>query len=155
VPFLMFGVIGLGLGGVNLWQGIRCKSWPRADGVIMSSNIERHPNAGAHSGDVWGVNIEYIYKVAGVSYTGTRVAFGMEESSAAHAQNFAGRYPPGKSVPVFYSPGDPENAVLETGIFGGVWISLGVGGLFMVFGVGALVVRHRKLKTLESMTFRS
>jgi hypothetical protein len=76
----------------------------------------------------------------------------MEESSAAHAQSFVGRYPPGKSVPVFYSPGDPENAVLEAGVFGGVWISLGVGGLFIVFGVGTLVVRHRKLKTLRSVT---
>jgi hypothetical protein len=152
VPFIMFGAIGLGFGGMSLWQGIRCKSWPHTDGVITSSNIERHHSTGRHSHDVWGVKISYDYKVAGVSYTGTRVAFGMEESSAAHAQSFVVRYPPGKSVPVFYSPGDPESAVLETGVFGGVFIWLGVGGLFLVVGIGGLAVRHRKLKTLELMT---
>lgn len=148
--FILFGVIGLGFGSVSLWQGAQSKIWPHTDGVITLSSIEH--STGRHPGDVWGVNISYDYKVSGVSYTGTRVAFGMEESSESHAQSFVDRYPAGKKVPVFYSPSNPEIVVLETGIHGGTWIGLGVGGVFLAFGAGGLIIRRRKLRAPESIT---
>ena len=70
----------------------------------------------------------------GANYTGDRVAIGQMSASPAYAQGILKRYPVGRKVSVRYAPGDPSEAVLETGIHGGMWICLGVGAAFTLFG---------------------
>ena len=63
-------------------------------------------------------------------------------SSSEYAQGILNRYPVGKKVSVHYSPGDPSEAVLETGIHGGAWICLGVGTAFGLFGIMFLQIQR-------------
>jgi hypothetical protein len=58
------------------------------------------------------------------------------QASAQYAQAILHRFPVGKKVLVHYSPGQPQQAVLEPGIHGGTWICLGVGTVFILFGWG-------------------
>jgi Protein of unknown function (DUF3592) len=140
VPFALFGAFFVCVGATTLVRGYNSTHWPRTDGVITSASVEQHQASGRHHhGYVYAANISYDYKVAGVAYTGTRLRFGMVESSAGNAQAIVDKYPPGRQVPVFYSPSDPASAVLQPGIFGGVGLELGIGGLFFAVGVAGLV----------------
>ncbi len=138
--FALIGLAVLVLGSIQVLHALQSKSWPQTDGTITFSDIEAHRHTGRHSHTTWGVNVEYDYAVAGVHHQGTRLAFGMVESSMEHAQSYVNRYPAGRHVPVFYSQSDPETAVLEPGIHGGSWVALGVGGVFAVVGLGGLFV---------------
>jgi hypothetical protein len=143
VPFALFGAFFVYHSALDLVHGYSSTHWPRTDGIITSASIEKHRQSGRHShGYVYAAVIAYDYKVAAVAYTGKRVRFGMTESSEANAKAFVDNYPPGKQVAVFYSPSDPALAVLQTGIFGGVWLGLGLGGLFLIIGVVGLVARR-------------
>ncbi|MDB6018417.1 MAG: hypothetical protein JWR19_2906 [Pedosphaera sp.] len=133
---ILAALLAFFLGAREFLHGYASKNWSRTDGVISFAHTIEHPDL--DSGSVYGVESSYDYKVAGIDYTGTRVRFGMFESSIAHAQTFVDRYPPGKTVAVFYSPTDPANSVLEPGIFGGTWIPLVVGGMFLIFGIGLI-----------------
>jgi hypothetical protein len=77
-----------------------------------------------------------------MGYTGDKVSIGAMSSSSAYAQGILNRYPIGKKVSVHYSPGDPSEAVLETGIHGGTWICLGVGTAFTLFGALFLQIQR-------------
>jgi len=143
VPFALFGAFFIYMGALTLVRGYNSTHWPQTDGVITSASVERHRATGRHShGYVYAAKISYDYKVAGVSYAGARVRFGTVESSAENAQAIVKKYSPGSQVAVFYSPSDPTSAVLQPGIFGGVWLQLGIGGLFFAVGVIGLVVRR-------------
>ena len=90
----------------------------------------------------YSAEVTYSYQVAGATYTAGKVAIGQMSSSAEYAQGILNRYPVGKKVSVHYSPGDPSDAVLETGIHGGMWICLGVGTAFTLFGIMFLQIQR-------------
>jgi hypothetical protein len=131
--FILMGLVLLGAGAWNLVRSVRCESWPTVAGVILSSQMERQ--RGHKGGATYSASIDYDYVVAGTHYDGTRVAFGSMSASAAYAQAILHRFPVGKKMPVYYSPGDPQDAVLEPGIHGGTWICFGVGTLFVLAGL--------------------
>jgi hypothetical protein len=90
--------------------------------------------------------VTYGYEVAGARYTGTKVSIGQMSSSSEYAQGILNRYPVGQKVSVHYAPGDPSEAVLETGIHGGTWICLGVGTVFALAGIMFLQVQRAAAK---------
>lgn len=105
---------------------------------MTSAEIITHSGS-ADSHDTQGAKVSYDYKVDGKAYSAARVAFGDYTSgNASHASEVLNRYPVGAKVAVYYSPGDPENAVLETGVHPGVWIGIGVGAI--MFAVGIMIV---------------
>ena len=129
----LFLLVGMGAIACGIWtlaQSLRCRHWPTTEGVIQSAKMESH--SGSENGDTYSASISYDYQVAGTYYTGTRLAFGAMSASSKYAQRILDRYPVGKKVPVHYSPGNPELAVLETGVHGGTWIAFGVGTLFVL-----------------------
>jgi Protein of unknown function (DUF3592) len=134
--FILMGVGAIGAGGWILVQGLRCEFWPTTDGVIQTAEMNYH--SGNHGGVTYSADVTYKYQVAGVNYTGTRLAFGQMSSSSEYARRILDRYPVGQKVSVHYSPGKPEQAVLETGIHGGTWLCLGVGTVFVLAGVMAM-----------------
>jgi len=131
--FTLIGLIVLGAGVWNLVRSVRCESWPTVEGVVLSSQMELH--RGNKGGMTYSASIGYDYMVGRTHYNGTRVAFGSMSASAAYAQVILNRFPVGKKVPVSYSPGNPQDSVLEPGIHGGTWICFGVGSLFMLAGM--------------------
>ena len=134
--FILLGVVALALGAWNLFRSLRCSGWPTTEGMITSGEI--YSRTGGDDGETYGASLTYDYHVAGKVYTGTRLAFGVMESSVAHAQATLDRYPVGKKVTVHYAPKDPGEAVLEPGAHGGTWICFVVGTIFVLFGAGSL-----------------
>jgi len=132
----LFVVVGLVVLGIGIWtfaKSIRSEHWPVTDGIIQSAAMKSHQ--GSKGGTTYSAEVTYTYQVAGTSYTGGKVSIGQMSSSLEYARGILNRYPVGKKVSVHYAPGDPSDAVLETGIHGGTWICLGVGTAFTLFGI--------------------
>ena len=132
--FIFVGVLSLGFGGWNLFGSLQCAHWPTAGGVVVGGEIQRNPGS-AENGDTYSAEVTYQYMVAGRHYEGNRLAFGAMSSSTEYAQRILGHYPVGQKVTVHYSPADPEQAVLETGVHGGTWVCFAVGTVFVMAGV--------------------
>ena len=131
--FIVIGLVAVGIGIWTLAKSLRSEHWPVTDGTIQSAEMKSH--SGSKGGTTYSAEVTYTYQVAGTSYTGDKVSIGQMSSSSAYAQGILNRYPVGKKVSVHYSPGDPAEAVLETGIHGGTWICFGVGTAFTLFGI--------------------
>jgi hypothetical protein len=146
--FILAGAVAVGAGCWNLFRGLRCKNWPTAEGVVDRAEMKSH--SGNKGGVTYSADITYHYNVAGGYHTGTRLAFGAMSSSSSYAQGILDRYPVGAKVPVYYSPDDPELAVLETGIHGGVWIEFGVGTVFILAGTMFLQIFRKAVAAQNS-----
>ncbi len=138
--FIVIGLVAVGIGIWTLAKSIRSENWPVTDGVIQSAEMKSHEES--EGGTTHSAEVTYTYQVAGTSYTGDKVSIGQMSSSSEYAQGILNRYPAGKRVSVHYLPGDPSDAVLETGIHGGTWISLGVGTAFTLFGMLFLQIQR-------------
>ena len=101
-PFFLIGVLGLGWGAHDLIQGLRCKEWPKTEGVITSAKIVTQ-TSGPDQRDTYGAGVSYDFKVDGKYCSATRIAFGDYTSgNSSHAQETLNRYPPGTKVVVYY-----------------------------------------------------
>jgi hypothetical protein len=129
--FIVIGLVALGAGVWTLVKSLRSENWPVTDGVILSSEVKSH--SGEH-GNTYSAAVSYSYLVAGTNYTGKKISIGAMSASSDYANGIRNRYPAGKKVSVHYSPDNPADAVLETGIHGGTWICFGVGAAFALFG---------------------
>jgi len=139
----LFVVIGLVAAGIGIWtlaKSIRSEHWPVTDGIVQSAEMKSH--SGSKGGTTYSAEVTYTYQVAGTGYTGDKVSIGQMSSSSEYAGKILNRYPVGKKVSVHYAPGDPSDAVLETGIHGGTWICLGVGTAFTLFGIMFLQIQR-------------
>ena len=156
----VFIAIGLAMVGAGIWtliKSLRTESWPMTDGVIESARMASH--SGEH-GSTYSAAVTYTYRVTDVPYGGDKISIGQMSSSSQYAQKILDRYPIGKKVSVHYSPTDPAEAVLETGIHGGTWICFGVGTAFALFGTMFLQVQRAAAKAqmpgaLESTSVRT
>ena len=139
----LFIVIGLVTAGTGIWifaNSLRAEHWPVTDGIVQIAEMMSHDaNDG---GTTYSAKVTYGYQVAGTLYTGDKVTIGQMSAESGYAQGILNRYPVGKKVSVHYSPGDPADAVLETGIHGGTWICLGVGTAFTLFGIMFLQIQR-------------
>jgi uncharacterized protein (TIGR03435 family) len=143
----LFIVVGLVVAGIGVWifaKSLRAEHWPVTDGIVQSAEMKSH--SGNHGGTTYSAEVTYSYQMAGTSYTGDKVSIGQMSSSSEYAREILNRYPVGKNVSVHYLPGDPSDAVLETGIHGGTWICLGVGTAFTLFGIMFLQISRAAAK---------
>ncbi len=131
--FIVIGLVLVGVGGRMLIKSLRTEHWPMTDGIVRSSQIK--PHSDNDGGTTYSAEVTYTYDVAGVNYDGDKVAIGEMSSSSEYARGIVDRYPTGRKVSVHYSPTNPAEAVLETGIHGGTWLCLGMGTGFVLFGV--------------------
>ncbi len=137
VLFILFGVFCLS-SALWVWWVVSPAGLAPDDGVITAASVYTQTGVVAriHSAYItYGAKISYDYKVAGVTYTGTRVGFGDLGASEKRAQAIVSHYQPSTTVSVFYSPNNPKNAVLERGVFGGTWICFSVGTVMMTLGL--------------------
>jgi hypothetical protein len=142
--FVVIGLVAVGIGIWTLAKSIRSEHWPVTDGIIQSAEMKSHQ--GSKGGTTYSAEVTYTYQVAGAGYTGDKVSIGQMSSSSDYARGILNRYPVGKKVSVHYLPGDPSDAVLETGIHGGTWICFGVGTAFTLFGILFLQIQRAAAK---------
>ena len=73
---------------------------------------------------VWSPVVEYVYRVDGRDYHGTRLALGADvAASRDFAEATVARYPAGREVTVHFDPANPSFAVLEARI-AFAWLTL-------------------------------
>lgn len=88
--------------------------WPTTEGKIitnriMGQKIEQYDGTFYTNFEVF---IRYQYTVDGTTYSSNALN---SIDASSYPASFAGRYPSGKEVTVYYNPRDPSDAVLEPG----------------------------------------
>jgi len=146
------------VGAVLLWIALRAfgrdraiKSWPRADGVILSSEITASTQQYTDRYGYWRTweactpKVRYRYTanantIESKEFEGSRITRVSVTSDRGRTQLLINRYPVGQAVQVYYDPKDPASSVLQlqTSI-AGVIIG-GMGMLFLLLGLGISVI---------------
>ncbi len=87
--------------------------------------------------------MRYVYRVDGRRFSGHRATLA-DGIIRYRTKERARLYPEGQKVTVYYSPAQPSNAVLQTGIYWPGVISYYVAALILAtVGAGALYVTRR------------
>ena len=94
--------------------------WPKVTGVIEYA--QRQVFALDDYGNLTGVRIIYRYKVKNETYTARTVGF---SPKIITSRQMLRTHKPGKKVPVFYAPHNPEIATLQTGVTNGNYLMIG------------------------------
>ncbi|MBF0467960.1 MAG: DUF3592 domain-containing protein [Desulfamplus sp.] len=116
--------------------------WPVAQGRVISSWVERHHDL--ERGTSFEAKVAYEYIVEGVPFEGNRIFFGKAGSShLSTEEEIVSIYPAGKSVHVYYKPGNPEVCLLEPGKTGKSKLLIVFGMIFLFAGL--FLVATRKL----------
>ncbi len=156
--FLVAGVLTGSSAVRELLDASASRAWPSVSGEVVSSEVrtQRSGRSGRSRGrsrtsrskTTHRAEIRYEYTVEGQHYTADRVLFGGHSSgSSSYANEVMDRYPKGKQIVVYYDPTQPDQAVLEPGVTGGVYIQLAGGGLFAVVGAGLCFAGVRLSRT--------
>jgi hypothetical protein len=110
-----FGVIAFAIGAVlyvaQFRQGLRAdasKKWPTAPGTVISSALEQSPDNKRR----YRAAVQYRYRV-GKDYQSSRVFWGGNEGRKRHMASVVASYPAGATVPVYYDPQNPAEAVID------------------------------------------
>ncbi len=123
----VLGVIGAAIflfGAWYVYQGLASASWPAADGKILYSR--------ARTGRSAETLLWYEYHVDGRRYLASNYRNGGNGTPFDDvAKEAAKRYPVGRTVTVYYDPGDPSNALLEPGLWWGNFIAPAIGMLVL------------------------
>lgn len=144
IPVLM-GLPMVVHGARNLMAAERCRVWPKVTGTWlrdMATNqvpgleaLREHP----------GFDYVYHYVAKGEPRYQSIRWFGQGPATGNNADaEIEADYPRGQTFTVYHDPGDPDTAVLATGIRGFAWILPGAGLGFIAFGaLGILAVSRR------------
>jgi len=135
--FAFIGVIFLVIMFTTRKKAEAAKSWPTAQGTVLSSELSIHQDYDSddHSSSTsYQPVVQYSYSVMGNQYTGSKIAFGANQFDRNTAQNMVNRYIAGNPVSVYYDPNDPAKAVLETQAAGSKVFMI-VGIIFAVIGL--------------------
>ena len=133
--FVVIGIICALIGARDLIYAKFSNEWPTTKGQIVDSSIEQHRKSGDNKSTTYHANILYEFTVDGITYNGTRVAYGdFGRSTSAHARSIVGRYPVKKEVQIFYRENNPKVSILEPGIQKQAWLLPAFGLSFVLMG---------------------
>ncbi|HDP24786.1 MAG TPA: DUF3592 domain-containing protein [Deltaproteobacteria bacterium] len=145
IVFLAAGIGVAAWGFMNLSTAMESRSWPIAEGKIVSSQVvkkvERYTDSNnrRRNRTIYEAQVRYDYKVDGRSLIGSRVTMADSGSSSeSRAQKISMSYPAGSPCTVYYNPDKPEEAVLKAGITFATLMFPAIGILFAVIGLAIL-----------------
>ncbi|HSI82962.1 MAG: DUF3592 domain-containing protein [Candidatus Methylacidiphilales bacterium] len=102
----------------NLTQAKAAREWPSAKGSIIASSVDEGKNYSSETGQqtvTYRPSVVYGYNVGGTAYQANRIAFGsILFYQPTEAQAFLEAHMEGMSIPVYYDPKQPSEAVLDT-----------------------------------------
>jgi hypothetical protein len=120
---------------LNGYYVVRClgsKSWPSTQATVKESGTTTSTSRTAQGRTMFtqGAYVQYVYYVDGVEYTCNHVEFGEEQRFRAGAEAVCARYTVGKTVPAYYDPSSPRDAVLERTLTFStfIWLALTLAG---------------------------
>jgi hypothetical protein len=132
---MVFGVL-LEIKSVRLYTNAKeSLSWPTTEGEVISSKIETY---GGLEKTSHKARVVYKYLVNGTNYSSESVSLeAIDHDDYFYAAQVVRQYHVGKSVTVYYKPGNPEVALLE--LTEGPYISLVAVIFFLVIGLFILI----------------
>ena len=145
VLFLAVGIVIAAFSYNGYRTSMASKSWPSVIGSIIQSEIEKQTSTSGEGTTKKTTvkeypKIAYQYHIDGQRYKSAKISF---LSSIGSARQVVSRYPQGKTVPVYYNPDMPEQAVLVPGSPEFNYVPYFFSGFFIFFGV-ALFSHWRK-----------
>ncbi len=159
---LGFTLLGLIMGSVFLWMGVRdilqgrsSKSWPGVEGVVRSCEVKQFQDS--QTGRVGRLRfrtpgeishravVQFRYEIEDENYYGkATLNDGNDSPSMLEVMALADRYEPGDPITVLYDPKNPEVSILEVGQNSGAWSGVLFGlALFGAGGVGVVLCWKR------------
>ena len=141
-------------GVVNIISGTESKSWPSAEGYVITSYVDKrveYVGSNRRRTTTYTPVIRYEYNVSGRSYTSGRVCFsgGSGGSDRSDAVEVTEKYPEGAEVKVFYNQEKPEESVLEPGVVWSAIILIAAGLVFLV--VAVIIFRSMRKSSEDSL----
>jgi hypothetical protein len=125
----------------NLQRGFARRRWPQTQGRIVRAFVLVHTDSG--EGDSYTPQVEYEYAIDAKTYRSSRRRFGQIGSwGRAQAERTIAPYQPGSSVPVYFNPSKPAEAVLATGTSWGNFLIAAAGIIFS--GCGYALYEHAR-----------
>ena len=134
IIFVLAGVVLFAVSTYSLVQSSRASRWPVSDAeppLVLpptESEVKTYDQPGR--GRTLKFNILYRFAVDGVSYTGSRVAFG-HTPFRWQLDDLLMRYRAGSTHQVQYDPSDPSTSSLETGAHFGLFFLTALSMLFV------------------------
>jgi hypothetical protein len=124
LPALIFGLFWVGIVGAfdyvmlgQVWRQVQSMQYEETTGEITHSQVTEH--RGSKGSRTHGVDIRYRYVVDGRNFESKRFRYdAWASSNAKWARETVTNHKIGTTVPVFYHPEDPSEAVLSKGING-------------------------------------
>jgi hypothetical protein len=149
--FVCLALVMIGIGGIILFFGLRILgtdraslTWPSVAGKITYAAVETY---GSGSGRSYAPRISYAYRVAGRTRVGSVIYPGCFDGTKDWAEWMFWRYPVGSTCRVFYSPRNPDDAVLEPGFHRHAYFLTGIGSVFVYGGLCWALLAFKLLKT--------
>jgi hypothetical protein len=173
--FLLFGIVMLIIGSINILSAQSSSSWPVTQGEILTSVVDKKETSTrskksrnlrikgsgisvsnkSEKSYSYEALVSYSYSVSGEEYVGKRIAFGaITKGGRGRAETICESYPVGSQVKVHYDPDDAGSATLEVGIQAQVFFIPGLGAFFLLMGAAILVVRRMR-SAAESQEWQS
>lgn len=137
IIFIIAGVIVACFGFNDIKLAIESSGWPRTAGTVLISEVETKTDRTKRTGRKvsYHARVQYEFKVNGITYTGSRIAFGDHGSSDQKpARSIVKKYRKGKAIEVAYKKEDPDECVIETGIQRKTWFLSSLGLMASAFG---------------------
>jgi hypothetical protein len=140
---IVFSALAVGLiifGLFSMRETSRSRGWVKTDGRVVASNVRQFTGKDTTT---YRPMVIYSYSVGAARFMSSRIAFRpVTSGDRTVAAQFAARYPVGRTLPVFYDPQDPEQAVLDQG--GNPWVPILAGGAFSMLAVWVRMLRGRE-----------
>jgi hypothetical protein len=104
-------------GGVSIALQYPSCTWPSTEGKVISQYYREFPYDLKHRVAKAQLEIHYAYTVAGITYESDRFSLwrSIYQDPGYVVRAFADRHRGGTPITVYYKPGNPKKAVLQTG----------------------------------------
>jgi hypothetical protein len=158
--FAILGAIPFLWGAVSIALQYPSSKWPSTEGKIISQYYREFPYDLKHRIKPAQLEIRYAYTVAGTSYESERFSLwqSIYQDADAVVRAFAAQHPKGTPITVYYKPGNPKKAVLQTGPNWRGDFGLMLGGAllaFVAFLMKLLLARAAQAKARARLQSRS
>jgi hypothetical protein len=101
------------LGGEHLWRQQRAESFATTQGTVRTSEVT--VTYGSKGSVHYHVSINYSYSVDGHNYYCSRYRYDAHPDNRNLADAIVAAHPAGSTVPVYYDPQNPADALLSAG----------------------------------------
>jgi len=136
---------------VKLREQKIASKWPQTSGLVVQSKIEAREKRNMDGGTTTGNYplVVYEYEIGEKKYTGKKISVG-EEAPDFMLEETIAKYPAGITVPVYYNPANPRQAVLERDLPTDFSKGLSCILLFFIIGAAFLILGEGGVEHLLS-----